>query len=71
MVRLSGLSERTLPGDLSRRLACLRCITFTRCDWRRRSKFWKLRICRSRAVALEVGYQDNGFFGRLFRPRVG
>ena len=23
------------------------------------------------AVALEVGYQDNGFFGRLFRRRVG
>jgi transcriptional regulator GlxA family with amidase domain len=23
------------------------------------------------AVAFEVGYQDNGFFGRMFRRRVG
>ena len=23
------------------------------------------------AVALEIGYQDNGFFGQLFRRKVG
>ena len=46
MVRLSVCRSEPLPGGLSRRLACRRWITFTRCGWRRRNKSWKPRIWR-------------------------
>jgi transcriptional regulator GlxA family with amidase domain len=48
MARLSGLSDGPLPDASPRRQVGRRWITFMRCDWKRRSRSWKPRICRSR-----------------------
>ena len=71
MVRLSGLSERTF----SRRF--LKATGMSPLDYahalrlEEAKQILEISDLPVEAVALEVGYQDNGFFGRLFRRRVG
>ena len=71
MVGLSGLSERTFTRRFSKAtgMSPLDYIHALRLE--EAKQILETEDLPVEAVALEVGYQDNGFFGRLFRRRVG
>jgi transcriptional regulator GlxA family with amidase domain len=71
MVRLSGLSERTFVRrfTVATGMSPLDYIHALRLE--EAKQILETQDLPVEAVALEVGYQDNGFFGRLFRRRVG
>jgi transcriptional regulator GlxA family with amidase domain len=71
MVRLSGLSERTFIRRFSMAtgMSPLDYIHALRLE--EAKQILETQDMSIEAVALEVGYQDNGFFGRMFRQRVG
>ena len=71
MARLSGLSERTFARRFARAtgMSPLDYIHALRLE--EAKQILETEELPVEAVALEVGYQDNGFFGRLFRRRVG
>lgn len=71
MVRLSGLSERTFIRRFSMAtgMSPLDYIHALRLE--EAKQILETQDLPIEAVALEVGYQDNGFFGRMFRRRVG
>jgi transcriptional regulator GlxA family with amidase domain len=71
MVRLSGLSERTFIRRFSTAtgMSPLDYIHALRLE--EAKQILETHDLPIEAVALEVGYQDNGFFGRMFRLRVG
>jgi transcriptional regulator GlxA family with amidase domain len=71
MVRLSGLSERTFIRRFSTAtgMSPLDYVHALRLE--EAKQILETQDLPIEAVALEVGYQDNGFFGRLFRKRVG
>lgn len=71
MIQLSGLAERTF----SRRF--IQATGMTPMDYvhavrlEEAKQMLEVRDLPVEAIALEVGYQDSSFFGRLFRSRVG
>ena len=71
MMRLSGLSERTFVRRFTRAtgMSPLDYIHALRLE--EAKQILETQDLPIEAVALEVGYQDNGFFGRMFRRRVG
>ena len=71
MVRLSGLSERTFTRRFvkSTGMSPLDYVQALRLE--EAKQILETSDLPVEAVALEAGYQDNGFFGRLFRRRVG
>ena len=71
MVRLSGLSERTFVRrfTMATGLSPLDYIHALRLE--EAKQLLETRDLPVEMVALEVGYQDGGFFGRMFRRRVG
>jgi transcriptional regulator GlxA family with amidase domain len=71
MVRLSGLSERTFVRRFTTAtgMSPLDYIHGLRLE--EAKQILETQDLPIEAVALEVGYQDNGFFGRMFRRRVG
>jgi transcriptional regulator GlxA family with amidase domain len=71
MARLSGLSERTFTRRFAKAtgMSPLDYIHALRLE--EAKQILETEDLPVEAVALEVGYQDNGFFGRLFRRRVG
>jgi transcriptional regulator GlxA family with amidase domain len=71
MVGLSGLSERTFVRRFTRAtgMSPLDYIHALRLE--EAKQMLETQDLPVEAVAEEVGYQDNGFFGRLFRRRVG
>jgi transcriptional regulator GlxA family with amidase domain len=71
MVRLSGLSERTFTRRFTKAtgMSPLDYVHALRLE--EAKQMLETEDLSVEAVALEVGYQDNGFFGRLFRRRVG
>jgi transcriptional regulator GlxA family with amidase domain len=71
MVRLSGLSERTFARRFTKAtgMSALDYIHALRLE--EAKQILETQDLPVEAVALEVGYQDNGFFGGLFRRRVG
>ena len=71
MVRLSGLSERTFARRFARAtgMSPLDYIHALRLE--EAKQILETEDLPIEAVALEIGYQDNGFFGRLFRRKVG
>jgi transcriptional regulator GlxA family with amidase domain len=71
MARLSGLSERTFVRRFVKAtgMSPLDYIHALRLE--EAKQILETQDLPIEAVAMEVGYQDNGFFGRLFRRRVG
>jgi transcriptional regulator GlxA family with amidase domain len=71
MMRLSGLSERTFVRRFAKAtgMSPLDYIHALRLE--EAKQILETQDLPIEAVALEVGYQDNGFFGRMFRQRVG
>src|SRR5215468_6993740 len=71
MVGLSGLSERTFTRRFSMAtgMSPLDYIHALRLE--EAKQILETQDLPIETVALEVGYQDNGFFGRMFRRRVG
>ena len=71
MVRLSGLSERTFVRrfTVATGMSPLDYIHALRLE--EAKQMLETQDLPVEMVALEVGYQDNGFFGRMFRRRVG
>jgi transcriptional regulator GlxA family with amidase domain len=71
MVRQSGLSERTFVRRFTRAtgMSPLDYVHALRLE--EAKQILETQDLPVEAVALEVGYQDNGFFGRMFRQRVG
>jgi transcriptional regulator GlxA family with amidase domain len=71
MVELSGLTERTFIRRFAKAtgMSPLDYIHALRLE--ESKQILETQDLPVEAVALEVGYQDNGFFGRLFRRRVG
>jgi transcriptional regulator GlxA family with amidase domain len=71
MVRLSSLSERTFARRFVKAtgMSPLDYVHALRLE--EAKQILETEDLPVEAVALEVGYQDNGFFGRLFRRRVG
>jgi transcriptional regulator GlxA family with amidase domain len=71
MVRLSGLAERTFVRRfaMATGMSPLDYVHALRLE--EAKQILETQDLPVEAVALEVGYQDNGFFGRLFRRRVG
>lgn len=71
MVRLSGLPERTFVRRFSAAtgMSPLDYIHALRLE--EAKQILETQELPVETVALEVGYQDNGFFGRMFRRRVG
>jgi transcriptional regulator GlxA family with amidase domain len=71
MVRLSGLAERTFARrfNAATGLSPLDYIHALRLE--EAKQILETQDLPVEVVALEVGYQDNAFFGRLFRRRVG
>jgi transcriptional regulator GlxA family with amidase domain len=71
MVRLSGLSERTFARRFGKAtgMSPLDYVHALRLE--EAKQILETSDLPVEAVALEVGYQDNGFFGRLFRRRIG
>jgi transcriptional regulator GlxA family with amidase domain len=71
MVRLSGLSERTYVRRFTKAtgMSPLDYIHALRLE--EAKQILETQDLPVEAVALEIGYQDNGFFGRMFRRRVG
>jgi transcriptional regulator GlxA family with amidase domain len=71
MVRLSKLSERTFVRRFTRAtgMSPLDYIHALRLE--EAKQILETQDLPVEAVALEIGYQDNGFFGRMFRRRVG
>jgi transcriptional regulator GlxA family with amidase domain len=71
MARLSGLPERTFSRRFAKAtgMSPLDYIHAVRLE--EAKQILETEDLSVEAVALEVGYQDNGFFGRLFRRRVG
>jgi len=71
MVQLSGLSERTFTRRFAKAtgMSPLDYVHALRLE--EAKQILETSNLPVEAVALEAGYQDNGFFGRLFRRRVG
>ena len=71
MVGLSGLSERTFTRRFTKAtgMSPLDYVHALRLE--EAKQILETEDLPVEAVALEVGYQDNGFFGRLFRRKVG
>jgi transcriptional regulator GlxA family with amidase domain len=71
MVRLSGLSERTFARRFARAtgMSPLDYIHALRLE--EAKQILETEDLPIEAVALQIGYQDNGFFGGLFRRKVG
>ena len=71
MVRLSGLSERTFARRFARAtgMSPLDYIHALRLE--EAKQILETEDLPIEAVAPEIGYQDNGFFGQLFRRKVG
>ncbi len=71
MVQLSGLAERTFVRRFVRAtgMSPLDYVHALRLE--ESKQILETQDLPVEAIALEVGYQDNGFFGRLFRRRVG
>jgi AraC-like DNA-binding protein len=71
MVRLSGLSERIFSRRFVKAtgMSPLDYVQALRLE--EAKQILETEDLLVEAVALEVGYQDNGFFGRLFRRKVG
>jgi transcriptional regulator GlxA family with amidase domain len=71
MVRLSGLSERTFTRRFGKAAGMPPLDYVHALRLEEAKQILETSDLPVEAVALEVGYQDNGFFGRLFRRRVG
>jgi len=71
MARLSGLSERTFTRRFVKAtgMSPLDYVHALRLE--EAKQILETSDLPVEAVALEAGYQNNGFFGRLFRRRVG
>src|SRR5262249_41211572 len=71
MVRLSGLSERTFARRFARAtgMSSLDYIHALRLE--EAKQILETEDLPIEAVALEIGYQENAFFGRLVRREVG
>jgi transcriptional regulator GlxA family with amidase domain len=71
MVALSGLAERTFKRRFTQAtgMAPLEYVHTLRLE--EAKQMLESGDAPVEAVALEVGYQDASFFGRLFRRRVG
>jgi transcriptional regulator GlxA family with amidase domain len=71
MVQLSGLSERTFTRRFTKATGMPPLDYIHALRLEEAKQVLETEDLPIEAVALEVGYQDNGFFGRLFRRRVG
>jgi len=71
MIRLSGLAERTFVRRFTRATGTSPLDYLHALRLEEAKQILETEDIPVEAVALEVGYQDNGFFGRLFRRRVG
>jgi transcriptional regulator GlxA family with amidase domain len=71
MARLAGISERTFIRRFAKAtgMSPLTYIHALRVE--EAKQILETQDLPVEAVAIEVGYQDNGFFGRMFRSRVG
>ncbi len=71
MIRLSGLAERTFARRFTAAtgMAPLDYVHALRLE--EAKQMLETEETPVEAIALEVGYQDSSFFGRLFRRRVG
>jgi transcriptional regulator GlxA family with amidase domain len=71
MVRISGLSERTFIRRFSVATGMSPLDSIHALRLEEAKQILETQDLPVEAVALEVGYQDNGFFGRMFRQHVG
>ena len=71
MVRLSGLSERTFVRRFTTATGMPPLDYIHALRLEEAKQILETQDLPIEMVALEVGYQDNGFFGRMFRRRVG